>query len=86
MLVSCELCLLSTILKSVSEHSHFTMPEVYTVKVAEATPATADRPSAGPVYRCIYAKDGLMELPADLHSPWQFFRLFCFFFLSVSLV
>ncbi|KAI9127877.1 hypothetical protein K1719_000870 [Acacia pycnantha] len=50
------------------------MPEVYTVKVAEATPATAHKPSAGPVYRCIYAKDGLMELPADLESPWQFFR------------
>ncbi|KAF7810939.1 long chain acyl-CoA synthetase 2-like [Senna tora] len=50
------------------------MPEVYTLKVAEATPATAEKPSAGPVYRCIYAKDGLMELPPDLQSPSQFLR------------
>lgn len=46
---------------------------IYTVKVEESRPATEKRPSAGPVYRSIYAKDGLMELPEGLYSPWQFF-------------
>jgi len=50
------------------------MPETFTVKVGEATPAAGGRPSAGPVYRSIYAKDGLMELPQDIQSPWDFFR------------
>ena len=50
------------------------MPETFTVKVGEATPAAGGRPSAGPVYRSIYAKDGLMVLPQDIHSPWDFFR------------
>ncbi|KAG5526555.1 hypothetical protein RHGRI_032735 [Rhododendron griersonianum] len=45
----------------------------YTVKVEESRPATGEKPSAGPVYRCIYAKDGLMELPAGMQSPWEFF-------------
>lgn len=45
----------------------------YSVKVEESRPATDKKPSAGPVYRCIYAKDGLLELPAGLESPWQFF-------------
>ncbi|KAM7251098.1 hypothetical protein ACFE04_022981 [Oxalis oulophora] len=44
----------------------------YIVKVEEARPATADRPSAGPAYRCIYAKDGLLDLPKGLESPCQF--------------
>ncbi|KAK9287009.1 hypothetical protein L1049_015417 [Liquidambar formosana] len=45
----------------------------YTVKVEESRPATDKMPSAGPVYRCIYAKDGLLELPAGLESPWEMF-------------
>ncbi|CAD6253527.1 unnamed protein product [Miscanthus lutarioriparius] len=49
------------------------MPETFTVKVGEATPAAGGRPSAGSVYRSIYAKDGLMELPQDIQSPWDFF-------------
>ncbi|CAL4992573.1 unnamed protein product [Urochloa decumbens] len=49
------------------------MAEMFTVKVEEATPAAGGRPSAGPVYRSIYAKDGLMELPQDVQSPWDFF-------------
>lgn len=49
------------------------MSETYTVKVEEARPAADGKPSAGPVYRCIYAKDGLLESPAGLESPWQFF-------------
>jgi hypothetical protein len=50
------------------------MAEMFTVKVEEATPAAGGRPSAGPVYRSIYARDGLMELPQDIQSPWDFFR------------
>ncbi|KAF5443997.1 hypothetical protein F2P56_036505 [Juglans regia] len=46
---------------------------MYTVKVEESRPATHQKPSAGPVYRCIYAKDGLLDFPAGLESPWQFF-------------
>ncbi|KAK9164049.1 hypothetical protein Syun_004951 [Stephania yunnanensis] len=49
------------------------MVEHFTIEVAEARPATDDKPSAGPVYRCIYAKDGLMELPNGIESPWEFF-------------
>jgi len=50
------------------------MAEMFTVKVEEATPAGGGRPAAGPVYRSVYAKDGLMELPPDIQSPWDFFR------------
>lgn len=50
------------------------MPEVYTVKVEEGQPATRDKPAKGPVYRSIFAKDGLLELPAGLESPWDFLR------------
>ncbi|KAJ0744612.1 putative long-chain-fatty-acid--CoA ligase [Helianthus annuus] len=46
---------------------------LYTVKVEDSRAATGDVPSAGPVYRCIYAKDGLMELPPGYDSPWDFF-------------
>ncbi|KAK6916515.1 AMP-dependent synthetase/ligase [Dillenia turbinata] len=45
---------------------------VYKVKVEEARPATENKPSAGPVYRSVYAKDALIELPEGLESPWQF--------------
>ncbi|KAL8555943.1 hypothetical protein ACS0TY_003675 [Phlomoides rotata] len=45
----------------------------YIVKVEEATPAANGKPSAGPVYRSIYAKDGLMEIPSEFNSPWEFF-------------
>ncbi|KAJ0981781.1 hypothetical protein J5N97_010036 [Dioscorea zingiberensis] len=47
--------------------------EAYTIKVEESRPATGDRPSAGPVYRCIYAKDGLLDPPSGIESPWEFF-------------
>ena len=47
---------------------------VYTVKVADSIPATEERPSAGPVYRCIYAENGLLEVPKGMESPWEFFR------------
>lgn len=48
--------------------------EVYTVEVEESRPATDTKPSAGPVYRCIYAKDGLLELPSGIECPWDLFR------------
>ncbi|KAH6789316.1 long-chain acyl-CoA synthetase 2 [Perilla frutescens var. frutescens] len=48
--------------------------EDYIVKVEEGRPVAANgKPSAGPVYRCIYAKDGLMEIPPQINSPWDFF-------------
>ncbi|KAE8727231.1 Long chain acyl-CoA synthetase 5 [Hibiscus syriacus] len=45
----------------------------YAVKVEESRPGTGEKPSAGPVYRCIYAKDGLLDMPDGMHSPWEFF-------------
>ena len=47
---------------------------MYTAKVEEARAATEKRPSAGPVYRCIYAKNGLTGVPDAIHSPWDLFR------------
>ncbi|KAI4318619.1 hypothetical protein MLD38_032298 [Melastoma candidum] len=41
----------------------------YTVKVEEGR-----NPSAGHVYRSIYARDGLVATPPGIDSPWQFFR------------
>ncbi|CAH9126155.1 unnamed protein product [Cuscuta epithymum] len=45
----------------------------YVVKVEDGRPSGDGKPSAGPVYRCIYAKDALMDFPARLESPWDFF-------------
>ncbi|CAN4112304.1 unnamed protein product [Withania somnifera] len=45
----------------------------YTVKVEESQPAADGKPLAGPVYRSIHAKDGLMEMPGRFESPWDFF-------------
>lgn len=62
------------------------MEAVYTVKVGEATQAAGGKPSAGPVYRSIYAKDGLMQLPQEIQSPWDFFRLVhCKMLVSLTL-
>lgn len=47
--------------------------EVYSVKVEEFRPASDGRPSAGPVYRSVYAKDGLLEPPSEIDCPWDFF-------------
>ncbi|KAK8625361.1 hypothetical protein V6N13_090234 [Hibiscus sabdariffa] len=49
------------------------LSSTYAVKVRESRLETRKKPSAGPVYRCIYAKDGLLELPDGMHSPWEFF-------------
>lgn len=44
------------------------------MKVEEGRAAADNgKPSAGAVYRCIYAKDGLMEIPPAFQSPWDFF-------------
>ncbi|KAL0365461.1 UNVERIFIED_CONTAM: Long chain acyl-CoA synthetase 2 [Sesamum angustifolium] len=45
----------------------------YVVKVEEGRDASDGKPSAGPVYRCIYAKDGLLDIPTKFDSPWNFF-------------
>ncbi|KAK4437813.1 Long chain acyl-CoA synthetase 2 [Sesamum alatum] len=45
----------------------------YVVKVEEGRGGSEGKASAGPVYRCIYAKDGLMDIPHHLDSPWNFF-------------
>jgi hypothetical protein len=50
------------------------MATTFTVKVGDPTLAAGGSPSAGPIYRSIYSKDGLMELPNDIQSPWDFFR------------
>ncbi|KAL8143536.1 hypothetical protein V2J09_016568 [Rumex salicifolius] len=46
---------------------------VYTVKVEEGRQAKKEKPSAGHVYRCIYAKDGLTSAPHPFHSAWDLF-------------
>ncbi|KAL2254705.1 UNVERIFIED_CONTAM: Long chain acyl-CoA synthetase 2 [Sesamum indicum] len=45
----------------------------YVVKVEDGRGASDGKPSAGPVYRCIYAKDGLLDIPTHFDSPWNFF-------------
>ncbi|CAA0827607.1 Long chain acyl-CoA synthetase 2 [Striga hermonthica] len=45
----------------------------YIVKVEEARPAGDRNPSSGPVYRSTYAKNGLLEAPSQVDSPWHFF-------------
>jgi len=52
-------------------HFGHTMSTEFIVKVEESRPESDGKPSAEPVYRSIYAIDGLMDLPAGLESPWQ---------------
>ncbi|KAH0468276.1 hypothetical protein IEQ34_003309 [Dendrobium chrysotoxum] len=47
--------------------------EVYRVEVEESMPAVGSKPSAGPVYRCVYAQNGFLELPPGIDSPWDLF-------------
>jgi hypothetical protein len=58
--------------------------EVYTVKVEEATQAKGEKPAAGPVYRSIYAKNGLLQLPNEINSPWDLFRSNSLYFLHLT--
>ncbi|KAL2927530.1 Long chain acyl-CoA synthetase 2 [Bienertia sinuspersici] len=46
---------------------------VYSVKVEEARAATESKPSVGAVYRCIYAEDGLTDVPDGVECPWDLF-------------
>ncbi|KAM3377066.1 hypothetical protein P3S68_009479 [Capsicum galapagoense] len=46
----------------------------YTVKVEESRSAADGKPSARLVYRSIYAKHGLMEVPTHFELPWDLFR------------
>ncbi|GAB4853943.1 eukaryotic long-chain fatty acid CoA synthetase (LC-FACS) [Ancistrocladus abbreviatus] len=48
------------------------MSRVYTERVEGARPATEQKPSAGPVYRSIFAQTGL-DFADSVHSPWQLF-------------
>ncbi|KAK6131911.1 hypothetical protein DH2020_034348 [Rehmannia glutinosa] len=45
----------------------------YIVKVEKEREANNGKSSAGAVYRCIYAKNGLLETPSQMDSPWDFF-------------
>ncbi|XP_078430538.1 long-chain acyl-CoA synthetase 2 [Wolffia australiana] len=45
---------------------------LHTVQVGEARPGSDGKPSAGPVYRCVYAEDGLTQVPSALNCPWDF--------------
>ncbi|KAF3778312.1 Long chain acyl-CoA synthetase 2 [Nymphaea thermarum] len=45
----------------------------YLLKVEEGRPAADGRPSVGPIYRNIDAKDGLLEPPEGVDCPWDYF-------------
>ncbi|XP_078428224.1 long chain acyl-CoA synthetase 4-like [Wolffia australiana] len=46
----------------------------YLVEVENGIPASGDRPSAGPTYRSIFAKDGFPEPEAGVDTCWDLFR------------
>lgn len=47
----------------------------YTVEVEPAVEAKDGRPSMGPVYRSVFAKDGFPKPIDGLDSCWDVFRL-----------
>ncbi|XP_043688068.1 long chain acyl-CoA synthetase 4-like [Telopea speciosissima] len=47
----------------------------YVVEVEKAKESKDGRPSVGPVYRSVFAKDGFPPLPEGLESCWDIFRL-----------
>ncbi|KAJ3683080.1 hypothetical protein LUZ60_013307 [Juncus effusus] len=47
----------------------------YLVEIEPAIPAQGGKPSAGPTYRNVLAKDGFAPLPEGIESCWDFFRL-----------
>jgi hypothetical protein len=54
----------------------------YLVEVEPAIPANGDKPSLGPAYRNVAAKDGLKDVPKNISSCWDLFRWVpCVFFL-----
>lgn len=44
-------------------------------EIEKAKEATGGKPSVGPVYRNVVAKDGFRQLPAGVESCWDIFRL-----------
>jgi long-chain acyl-CoA synthetase len=48
--------------------------ERYIVKIEEGEASSGDGvPSKGPVYRSVFAKEGLLPLPEDLLTTWDIF-------------
>jgi hypothetical protein len=48
--------------------------ERYIVKIEEGEASSGDGvPSKGPVYRSVFAKEGLLPLPKDLLTTWDIF-------------
>lgn len=48
-------------------------PDCFIVKVGDAVLGKDGVPSKGPIYRSVYAKDGLVSLPAGMQSTWDSF-------------
>ena len=69
------------------ERERETMSKKFLIEVEPAKQATDGRPSVGPVYRSIFAKDGFPAPIPGMESCWDIFRsgfvffvLFCFGF------
>jgi long-chain acyl-CoA synthetase len=57
----------------------------YLVEIEPAIPAHGDKPSVGPTYRNVTAKDGFKAVPENINSCWDLFRWVpCFFFIQFS--
>ena len=50
------------------------MQRKYLVQVEEGKEAAAGRPSVGPVYRSVFAKDGFPPSVQGLETCWDIFR------------
>lgn len=57
----------------------------YLIEVERAKEAEGGRPSMGPVYRSVSAKDGLTPPVPGLDCSWDVFRLVLFRFLLVMI-
>lgn len=55
--------------------------ERFVVEIEKGKEATEGRPSMGPAYRSIFAKDGLTPPVQGLDSCWDIFRSFLLFSL-----
>ncbi|XP_078169792.1 long chain acyl-CoA synthetase 4-like [Carex rostrata] len=47
----------------------------YLAEVEPAIPGNGEKPSVGPAYRNVLAKDGFKAVPENINSCWDFFRL-----------
>lgn len=52
----------------------------YLIEVEKAKEAKDGKPSVGPVYRSLFAKDGFPASIPGMESCWDVFRLVFFFF------